>query len=148
MRSRWFAIYPQPGSYPYELDENYFRNPAAWSFFLAGLDRLAAITEGLGICGVVFLHTNLHDLSPWSAFRRYEDVVAEAAEARGLFVVPSFPVHQGRQGKSLWINWADSHPNADGHALLAGALFRGLQALPARCGLSLVVESAERSGPR
>ena len=148
VRSRWFAIYPRPGSYPYELDDNYFRNPAAWSYFLESLDGFAAITEEQGVCGVVFLHTNLHDLSPWSAFRRHEDAVAAAAEERGLFVVSSFPEHRGRWGKPLWINAADSHPNAEGHALLAKALFRGLQALPVRCGLDLTADLANRSGAR
>jgi lysophospholipase L1-like esterase len=130
------TVYPDPSSYLYELDENYFRNPEAWADFLADLDQLASVVQEQGICGVVFLHTGLQYLHRFHAFQRHYDAVEEAAEERGLAVVASFNSFRGRDPSSLWIYPGDSHPNAEGHRILAEALNAGLLPLPARCGLS------------
>jgi lysophospholipase L1-like esterase len=134
LRDRFF---PEPGSYVAELDENYFENPQAWSFFLDNLDELTQITKTRDVCGVVFLHTFLRALRWQHPFERHYDAVAEAARERGLFVVPSLSYHRSHSPSSLWVNPGDSHPNAEGHTILAEALFDGLQSLPAQCRFAL-----------
>jgi hypothetical protein len=59
--------------------------------------------------------------------------VAAAARERGLAVTESFAHFSGRYDRALWVNAFDVHPNADAHAILAGALHEGLQRLPASC---------------
>jgi lysophospholipase L1-like esterase len=140
LRDRWTtvreAFYPVPGSYMHELNENYFDNPDAWSDFLTDLGRFARVSRTRGVCGVVFLHTILNELSWRHPFSRHYAAVAAAAEERELFVVPSFPDYRGRRESELWVHPSDPHPNARGHRILADALLRGLQALPPRCGIT------------
>lgn len=137
LRNWWESFRRAPGTYRYELDENYFRNPGAWNYFLQSLDDFARIVAEREVCGVVFLHTHLLWLASPNPAQPFEDAVAQAAEARGLFVIRSFPDFEGLPEKTLWIGPGDSHPNERGHEILATALFRGLEALPPRCGLAL-----------
>ncbi len=135
--ARWSSLRdlfrPGSDSYVYELDENYFRNTDAWAAFTGDLDRLAGITRDAGTCGVVFLHTALYSLHGLHPFSRYYRRVEEAARRRGLHVVESFEHFRGRAAAPLWVAPLDPHPNADGHRILARALFDGLEALPASC---------------
>jgi lysophospholipase L1-like esterase len=121
------------GSYSFELDENYFRNPEAWQGVLGALDRLAAIARERGSCAVLLVHTRLYWLSLLHPYRRHYAVVIEAARARGLHAIESFPAHRGQRAESLWVGPLDPHPNARGHAILLRALVEGLAALPEGC---------------
>ncbi len=116
-----------------EWRENYFENPEAWADFTAALDEHAAEARSRGICGHVFLHTHLTELIPEHRNLPIYDHVAEAARERGLTVTESFPDFVGRDNEALWVNAFDVHPNADGHAILAQALFEGLKDLPLTC---------------
>jgi lysophospholipase L1-like esterase len=119
------------GSYRAELEENYFRNRAVWFEFDSDLRRLALEAKHREICAEVLLHAQLFDdrarLDP--IFARVE----RAALDVGLHVTSSVPDFEGLDVESMWIEWGDPHPNAEGHRLLARALVRGLAALPATC---------------
>jgi len=134
---RWVSLRdvlaPPPGSYEYELDYNYFHNPAAWQDFLTQMDRLAAIGRDHGICVNVLIHTTPHYLNFLHPFRRIYERVANAAVERGMTVSQSFPVFRGHDGSSLALSAVDAHPNPAGHRLLAQALREGLRRLPAQC---------------
>jgi lysophospholipase L1-like esterase len=117
------------GSLLFEQRDNYFANPPAWDHFCAGLDRLAAATRARDIPGVVFVHTSLEFLNLFHPYRAIYARIAEAAQARGLVAIPSFPALRGHDAVSLWVGPGDAHPNATAHALLAGALVDGLVAL-------------------
>jgi lysophospholipase L1-like esterase len=123
----------RPGSYSYELEDNYFHNPDAWAGLAGGLDRLAAIGKTHGVCVHVLLHTVLHHLGSSHVLRPIYERVAGAASERGLTVTQSFPVFRGRDERTLVVGAYDLHPNAAGHRLLARALVAGLRGLPARC---------------
>ena len=116
-----------------ELRENYFENPEAWADFTRALDTIAAEARRRGICGHVFLHTHLTELTPEHRYQPIYDRVAEAARGRGLGVTGSFERFVGRDNEALWVNAFDVHPNARGHGILAEALADGLQQLPAVC---------------
>jgi lysophospholipase L1-like esterase len=124
-----------PAEQPYarELRRNYFENEAAWQRFAAGLDRFAGLARQRQVCAVVLIHTHLTDLDADHPFLPVYARVEAAARERGLAVAGSFDAFAGRAPQSLWINPLDSHPNAEGHALLAGVLARELLALPERC---------------
>jgi lysophospholipase L1-like esterase len=121
------------GSYSFELDENYFRNPEAWREVLEALGRLAELARQRELCAVMLVHTKLYSLGWLHPFRRHYDLVAEAARERGFHVIHSWPSFEGRASAELRINAIDSHPNAEGHALLFEALRDGLAALPNAC---------------
>ena len=126
-------LLPTRGSYAWELRENYFENPEAWSDFTAGLDRLARISEEADLCVHVLVHTQLLQLNwlhPWSSIYR---AVSDAARERGLTVTETFAAHRGRDPRELRLSFADAHPNAAGHELLARELLAGLRGLPATC---------------
>jgi lysophospholipase L1-like esterase len=134
---RFFTISraPSPAEerYPRELMRNYFENERAWSRVLEGLDRFAAMTEKADVCGHLLLHTQLQYLDDEHPFHPVYERVAEAARARGLTVTDPFPAYAGHEPKSLWISEVDSHPNAEGHRILAEQLAEDLLALPERC---------------
>lgn len=67
---RELAFAPR-GSYSFELDENYFRNPEAWQGVLESLDRLAALSRERGSCALVLVHTHLVWLSALHPYRRH-----------------------------------------------------------------------------
>jgi lysophospholipase L1-like esterase len=133
----WSVFHPSEGEriapQAAEWRENYFENPEAWADFTAALDEHAAEARSRGICGHIFLHTHLTELTSEHRNRPIYDRVAEAARERGLTVTESFPDFVGRDSEALWVNAFDVHPNADGHAILAQALFGGLSALPPAC---------------
>ena len=126
-------LLPSEQAYPRELRLNYFENPAAWERFTQGLDRFAALAAQQGVCAHVFIHTHLTHLSGEHPFEAVYERVAEAARARGLSVTRSLDVFTGREPRSLWVGDLDSHPNGDGHSLLAESLATGLDALPETC---------------
>ncbi len=137
IRVRWRylreLIYPPADSYVYELDKNYFDNPAAWNEFETALESFAAIARNLDVCGVVLLHTALHSLGSLHPYTRHYQKVRNTAEANGLFVIDPFDAFKGHRAKTLWVHPFDSHPNVRGHAILAGELEKGLDTLPERC---------------
>jgi lysophospholipase L1-like esterase len=126
-------VAPPLGSYVYTLNQNYFHNPAAWRDLELALEHLAEGTRSLGICTHVLIHTKLYYLHLLHPFRRHYEAVAEAARERGLTATVTFPWFRGRDAPSLWVNAIDSHPNAEGHRLLAEALEAGLAELPESC---------------
>jgi lysophospholipase L1-like esterase len=137
LHARWDylrdMLWPSASSYVRELDNNFFRNPPVWHRFESDLDRLAAIGRERGICIVVLLHTQLTALNSWHPFQRHYNAVAEAARARGMTVVESFPWYEGIDPDAYTCGIHDSHPNAWGHQILGEALLRSLRALPPAC---------------
>lgn len=120
-------LHPSPGSYTYELLQNYFANPEAWSDFTGGLDEIAELGRTLERPPVVFVHTVLVHLNRFHPLRPIYFKVGAAAAERGLPVIQSLPHHYGRSSHDLWVDEDDSHPNAVGHRLLAEALAEGLE---------------------
>ncbi len=127
------AVFAPSGSYVRELHENYFENEAAWAEVLAGFDRLANQARESRICAVLFVHTSLRMLNFLHPFRAEYDQIAEAAAARGLFVIRSYERLHGKDPTHLWVGLDDPHPNEAGHQLLEEALWAGLQQLPTHC---------------
>jgi hypothetical protein len=152
IQPRWQSIrdtfLPGPGSYVYELDENYFRNPAAWDDFTADLGRLADDIHREHTCGAVLVHTGLHSLNGFHPFLRHYEAIERAATERRLTTIQSFPSYEGMNARSLWVSAVDSHPNAAGHVVLARVLMAGLNGLPPRCWLAKVPSTGVPGGPK
>lgn len=124
------------GSYSYELDENYLRNPQVTNLLRHDFGRLEKGMTKLGGCGVVFIHTQLWALNRMHPYLRHYDAVKQAALDTGLFAIEShrhFLARKIQNPASYWISLTDSHPNAKANAILAEALFEGLEDLPAPC---------------
>jgi lysophospholipase L1-like esterase len=126
-------ISPPEKSYLHELDVNYLENPEAVADLGAHFDRLATIASERDVCVLLLQHTDLHFLHLFHPFRRHYRVVEALAQERGFFVQQSFPYFSGQRPPDLWVSLVDPHPNTDAHALLAEALWDGLEALPERC---------------
>jgi lysophospholipase L1-like esterase len=126
-------VSPPEKSYRHELDINYFENPEALADLGAHFDRLANAASTRDVCVLLLQHTDLHFLHVFHPFRRHYRVVEDLARARGFFVQETRSYFSGHRPPDLWVSLVDTHPNADGHALLADALWDGLQALPERC---------------
>lgn len=126
-------VSPSSTSYVRELNNNFFENPKVWQRFESNLDRLAAIADERNICVVVLIHTQLRALNSWHPYLRHYAAVADAARERGMYVVDSFPWHDGIDPTNYVCGVYDSHPNALGHQILAESLIHGLRSLPARC---------------
>ena len=135
---RWVGLRdrlnPEPGSYTYDLIENYFHNSETWEDFTRQLERLQELGQRNGFCVHILLHAHLH-LYGWSSpIGRIHDWITAAAIERGLTVTDSKPMHDGRDPDALMVRAFDPHPNPLGHALLADALEAGLRTdLPADC---------------
>lgn len=147
MLLEWDAFHPSEsdriGPMGAELMQNYFENPAAWGAFEAALDRQAQLAAARGRCAHLLVHTHLGELTPEHRFLPIYARVEEAARRRGIGVTQSLPDFLGRDPRALWVNEFDVHPNVEGHALLARALHRGLQALPARCWTGTLAGAAD-----
>jgi lysophospholipase L1-like esterase len=133
---RWVALEQRLSptlDYARALHHNYFENPAAWNDYTAALDRFAAIARTHGACALVLVHTNLNQLDSEHAFLDIYARIEEAAQARGLGARSTFEQHRGRRPLDLKLGLADGHPNPEGHALLAEALFDAVTALPDDC---------------
>jgi len=117
-----------------DFQHNYFENEAALTDFYASLDRFASIANQNRACGVVLILTHLEDLTDGDHhYAGVYDLVADAAEERGLMVIESLSYFEGRDEKDLWVSLFDSHPNREGHEIFARALEDGLEALPSEC---------------
>jgi lysophospholipase L1-like esterase len=121
------------GSYVYELDDNYFDNPAAWSTVDNSLSRLARFASSRRNCAHVLVHTHVVHINFHNPFIPIYEKVAAAAEAHGMTVTRSLPFFLGHDDRTLQVSAFDPHPNAAGHRLHAQALLDGLAALPASC---------------
>jgi lysophospholipase L1-like esterase len=120
------VLWPPPGTPLYEIRDNYFQNPPAWTAFEKHLDHLAGLGRTWHVPIVVFQHTALEYLNPLHPYRDVYARIAEAAERRGMRTVQSFDAFRGHDEVSLWVSAVDAHPNAAGHRLLAAALAAGL----------------------
>jgi len=134
---RWVAIRsgldPQPGSYEYALERGYLRNPQAFARVAKGFVRLANLARERDVCAVLFIHAVMQQFNFAHPFERVYEHVAREAQARGLHVIQSLPAFRGHDAASVRFDIVDSHPNAEGHRLLAEALVEGLLALPPEC---------------
>jgi lysophospholipase L1-like esterase len=124
-----------PGSPLFELDDNWFHNPAAWQTMLSALDRLVATMRERGGCAVLLIHPQLHYLNALHPYHRHYDAIARAAAERGFHVVNPIDDFLGRKDRRLWVADDDPHPGPEAHAMLAARLLREISALPAGCGL-------------
>ncbi len=126
-------VFTPRGSLEHDLRFNYGENAAAWAQVTDGLDRLARITRKRGLCSHVLIHTGIAQLNRLYPFLDIMEQVENAARERGFTVTQTFPFYEGRDPTKLRLSYFDSHPNADGHEILATALLQGLRELPERC---------------
>lgn len=134
---RWVSLRDlliQPDRSPWaELLYNYNENPAAFAQVERALGSFARFQKAQGVCAHVFVHTQFDPLGWLHPWRRVYDQVAEASERAGLTASQAFRVFRGKSGETFWLDRYDSHPNVQGHALFARALYEDLRALPAAC---------------
>ena len=87
----------------------------------------------LRICAQVLIHTHLNELDEDHPYLPIYELVESEAARRGLPVTSTFDDFSGADQLELRLSFIDPHPNAEGHAIMAGALAEGLSGLPASC---------------
>ncbi|MEE3327647.1 MAG: SGNH/GDSL hydrolase family protein [Myxococcota bacterium] len=127
-----------PGSdqknwYAEELLYNYFENESARADWDRGLDRFRNLAREHEVCSHVLIHTHLNELDEDHPYLPIYQLVHSEADERGLPVTSTFADFEGADPLALRLNFIDPHPNAEGHALMAEALARGLSGLPVEC---------------
>jgi lysophospholipase L1-like esterase len=127
------VLYAPPGTPLYELNDNWFHNPAAWQTTLAALDRLAATSQQRDVCALLLIHPQLEFLNALHPYHPHYDAIEAAARERGFVPVRAVDDFLGRKDRELWAGPQDPHPGPEAHALLAARLAREISALPARC---------------
>ena len=127
------VLYAPSGTPLYELNDNWFHNPAAWQTALAALDRLAATADARGMCTLLLIHPQLHFLNALHPYHAHYDAIEAAARERGFVPVRAIDDFLGRKDRDLWAGPQDPHPGPEAHALLAARLAREISALPAGC---------------
>jgi lysophospholipase L1-like esterase len=101
------------------------RDPDTWGSALAAFDRMRDASRGAEIPVVVVLFPILLlDDAGWSAYPYHQAhaQVAQAASARGFFVLDLLPLYEEYEPSTLRVSDTDGHPNATGHRLAAEAL--------------------------
>ena len=134
---RWVSLrqvlWPRPGEdYAAELAAAY-RDPEKFARIERGLEGFEALADRGGVCVHVLIHTELAHLRFAHPFRDAYDRIERAARERGLTVTQSFPDYRWRDSAELRVSLVDGHPNAEGHRILADALYAGLRVLPPHC---------------
>ncbi len=139
VRANWIKLrnffLPHPDTYIFELEENFFRNPAVWSEFTDDLRRLHRLSNDQGSCVVIFVHSLVGDANRFSPYPQFVDRVEELAQEIGIPVIRSRAYYLGHRPDDLRVSFADHHPNGLGHELLTQALQAGLAQLPESCGI-------------
>jgi lysophospholipase L1-like esterase len=123
-----------PGPYP-KLVLRSYADPQMQARLARSMAALAALADDFDACAHVFVHTDLTALRFGHPFSEIYEQVADAARAAGLSASTSYPAFRGRDSTWLRLSFLDGHPNAEGHRILAGALYDALRELPPRCGL-------------
>ena len=137
LRPQWLAfrelVLTPRGSFAFELDENYFRNPQAWEVVRRNFDNLAELGRETGFCGVVLVHTQMQALNALHPYKRHYAAIADAARQSGLVGVESLERFREEEASRLWVSPNDRHANDLGHAVFAEVLADALNDLPATC---------------
>ena len=137
LRPRWLAfqevIFAPRGTFAFELDENYFRNPEALDEVRTRMERLAELGRLHDFCGVVLVHTQMQALHALHPYERHYRVIEELAQQAGLTSIDSLDRFREESARELWVNPNDRHANARGHAIYAALLADGLTDLPQAC---------------
>jgi len=123
-RNNWYAE---------ELFFNYFEHEPARLDWDQGMDRFQRLAKEEGICAQVLIHTHLNDLDEEHPYLSIYELVETEATRRGLPVTPTFDEFSGADQLDLRLSFIDPHPNAEGHAIMADALAKGLSGLPESC---------------
>lgn len=100
-------------------------NPG-WLESKRGLRGIAEIADRKNIPFVVAIYPLLVGLENYQG-RQANDAVARYSRSLGADVVDLLPVFEGKNGRAFWVNYADSHPNAEAHRLVTTALLPVIQ---------------------
>ena len=98
-----------------------------------GLDHFHRLAEQKGICAQVLIHTHLNELNEEHPYLPIYELVESESARRGLPVTSTFDEFSGADQLALRLSFIDPHPNAEGHAIMAKALAKGLSDLPDSC---------------
>ena len=136
------------GTFAYELDDNYFRNPEAWSVVRQQIEKLGELGAQHDFCTIFLVQAQLQSLNFLHSYRRHYEAVSELANKNGLHTLASIERLSKEDAPELWVSELDHHANAKGHAIFAEILAEGLAQLPPDCWESKSETAAlENGGP-
>jgi lysophospholipase L1-like esterase len=97
-------------------------NPG-WLDSQDALHQMGEVTRAHGIPLVVAIFPSLVQLDEHYPFAAIHSLIAGVASDAGAYPLDLFPAYRGQPARPLWVGPGDSHPNAQGHAIAANALY-------------------------
>ena len=136
-RPIWLALLERAvtphGTFAYELDDNYFRNPEAWSSLRKQMERLAELGRENNFCTVLLVQSQIQSLNFLHPYKRHYERVGRLAGENGFYTLQSFERLSEEDTSELWLSELDHHANSAGHAIFAEILADGIRQLPPEC---------------
>ena len=110
-----------------------YRDPEKLARLAHAVSELGVLGARDGACVHVFTHAGLSALRFGHAFGEVYDQIERTARDAGASASSSYAAFRGRDSTRLRLSAEDGHPNAEGHRILAQALYDALRALPPEC---------------
>jgi sugar phosphate isomerase/epimerase len=111
-----------------KLFRGYTKENPGWVESSESLREIARITRERGIRLVVAIYPLLVELDRYGGKDAHATVRAFLDEL-GVDCIDLLEVFENRQGSSFWVNFADSHPNAEAHRMVTERIHQAI--LPA-----------------
>jgi hypothetical protein len=126
-----------------DLVVNSYQDPEKLARVQRGMARLALLGRHDHACIHVLVHTDLSALRFGHRFVDTYGVVEQQAHEAGFTSANTYPAFRWRDSAALRVGFFDGHPNAEGHRILAEALYASLRELPPRCGMPPLPERGD-----
>ena len=150
LRPLWLALVERAatphGTFAYELDDNYFRNPEAWASLRTQVERLAKLGRERDFCTLFLVQAQIQALHFLHPYQRHYERVGELADENGFHTLHSLERLSEEDASGLWVSESDHHGNARAHAIFAEIIAEGIRGLPPECWESEVDPPETREG--
>lgn len=109
--------------------QGYTEENPGWIETASSLREIAEITTNRKIRFVIAIYPLLVELDRYRGKQAHATVRSLCTEI-GIECVDLLEVFEYKSGRSFWVNWKDSHPNAEAHRLVAERILRSIDLSP------------------
>ncbi|RMF92982.1 MAG: hypothetical protein D6734_11045, partial [Candidatus Schekmanbacteria bacterium] len=120
-------------SYTQELNLKYKSSSDLWKQRKNEFKEFKKISEENHFKFLFMLIPSMTDFGDAYPFRNIDEKILSEAKRNNFLVLDLLPFFKGRDPSKLWILKTDKHPNAEGHKIIADALYEFLKKEKAVC---------------